>query len=272
MMTCPKCGFEQETSPECIKCGIVIEKWLQKTRQNAFAKDESENTKQTLFETTTEPVPQNPISAIKGWFFGSKEHVLSHKAVCLKWLRTIRDEVVHLVLLLFIVWLLYSGLLYLCRALWYLYVETPIGHRFVSHYTSSSDHIFELLDLNLFVLSIGLIAVALKTCLVTGAVCKILSITRYFYLPAGLIARIFFWGFICSALTSYNVRNSFDMNWPTAFLLGLAPSLSVFGSCFEFTSELLPELSTILNIKTFEIIKSAKRLLTNKERRGKLGI
>lgn len=32
-MKCPKCGFEQSDNKECIKCGIVIEKYLEKQRR-----------------------------------------------------------------------------------------------------------------------------------------------------------------------------------------------------------------------------------------------
>ncbi len=32
-MICPKCGLEQEQSPECIKCGIIIEKFQKVLKQ-----------------------------------------------------------------------------------------------------------------------------------------------------------------------------------------------------------------------------------------------
>lgn len=40
-MKCPKCGFEQsETNTECIKCGIIYEKYL-KRQESAFHSDET---------------------------------------------------------------------------------------------------------------------------------------------------------------------------------------------------------------------------------------
>jgi hypothetical protein len=41
-MICPKCGFEQEQSPECIKCGIIIEKYQKVLKQEEEAKDRTE--------------------------------------------------------------------------------------------------------------------------------------------------------------------------------------------------------------------------------------
>ncbi len=213
MIVCPKCGFEQEQSPECAKCGIIMAKWQKTAEQSIVAKAKS------------------PFR---------------------KWARTIRDETVHLIFVLFIVWLLYTGLLHMCRALWYLYVETPLGHGFVSYFPSTSHRIYELLDMNLFLLSVDVIVVASVTSLVTGAACQILSITRRFFLPMGLVGQIFFWGSLCSAFTSGIVRISYDTEWLTSFLMGLAPTLGIFRSCFELTSELLPELGRILDIKTLK--------------------
>ena len=254
MLICPKCGFQQQQSPECIKCGIVIEKWVEKKKENAVTKDGSRNTNQTLFETVKQLFPRHLISVINRYVWGWKKQIPTGKNLGFKWLRRALDGLIQLLLLLCATWLGYSALLYVCRALWNLYIETPVGRTFVSHYSSSAHSIFEVLNLNLFQLSFSLNVVALKTCLVIGAVCQICSITRYFYLSRGLIARIFFWGFLCSALTCYNMWNSLDMNWRTCFVLCLAPSLSLFGSCFKFTSELLPEFSTILNIKRLKTL------------------
>ena len=36
-MTCPKCGFKQPKSVDCIRCGVVVEKFLERRKQEADA-------------------------------------------------------------------------------------------------------------------------------------------------------------------------------------------------------------------------------------------
>ena len=190
--------------PECVKCGIgiVVERWGAKKRENAGTEDGSKNTNQALFGTVKQVFHRPLVAAVPA----IKKYVF-------RWLRRALDGLIQLLLLLCVTWLGYSALLYACKALWNLYIETPVGRGFVSHYSSSAHFIFEVLNLNLFQLSFSLNVLALKACPVIGAVCQISCITRYFYLSRGSIARIFFWGFLCSALTCYNIRNSLDINW-----------------------------------------------------------
>jgi hypothetical protein len=42
MFTCPKCGFRQEQSEQCLRCGIVIEKYVERTHHTSEWKPRSE--------------------------------------------------------------------------------------------------------------------------------------------------------------------------------------------------------------------------------------
>jgi len=192
--------------------------------------------------------------ASKSPFFIDKKYLLEAKKVCSKWLRKVLDRSIQLLILFIVACLGYAALLYLAQIGWSLYLETPVGSRFVLYNRELARTIAGLLHLNPLSQSLKLSVIALEMCLLTGAVCQVCLITRYFYQARGLFSRIFFWGLLCAALTAYRVYTALNMPWHTAFVLGLPPSLSLFTACFNFTSELLPELSTIFSIKRFKTL------------------
>ncbi len=54
-MNCPRCGFEQEASTECVSCGIVFEKWEARQQEKAEAVEEERATND---DTEAPPTPE----------------------------------------------------------------------------------------------------------------------------------------------------------------------------------------------------------------------
>lgn len=138
-------------------------------------------------------------------------------------------------------------LLYLCKIIWYTYMATPIGKQYMVFFAGRSQAVTYILSNNLVIFSIRLTLSAFTTCLLVGAVCQVLHITRYLYMSRGFFGRIVFWGLPLTAVAAYCAQFAFEIEfWPTAVILFFVPTLCVFTGCFKYTTELLPEIEDVI--------------------------
>ena len=170
----------------------------------------------------------------------------------LVWLHNIVERFIQLLIVIFVTWLGYLIFLYMVNMMWTLYLETPLGKGFVSYYAERAQSISKVLEMDFIKLSLNITFIALKTCLFTGAICQVFFITRYFFLPRGLLSKIFFWGLLLSGLTSYFVGNVLGLDLKSAFILSIFPSVILSGYCFDFTSRLLPEITTMFDATAYK--------------------
>jgi hypothetical protein len=159
------------------------------------------------------------------------------------WLRLLWGKSVDLALTSVVTVVLYAGLLYLVNFFWMVYIETPVGKRFVAHHVADIAVIEGLRGENFFLLSLGVILAFIAACLVFGAVSRVFLLLRYFHEGRGFLYRLILWGIPCAGLTAVAISRAYEIGLVASFLFGVGPSMALFDKCLRFTPGLLPEIS-----------------------------
>jgi len=185
------------------------------------------------------------------------------KNAAFDWLRLLWRKIVRLAFSSAIAVVLYTGLLYILNLFWMLYIETPVGKRFLALHVIDIKAIEDLRAGNFLMLSLEIILIVLMVCLVFGAVCQVFSLIRYFYEGRGLLYRLTVWGIPCVVLTAAAISRTFEIGPVASLLLAVVPAMVLFQGCLRFTPGLLPEISTLIGGIAALVQKGL-----NKERRG----
>ena len=176
---------------------------------------------------------------------------------------------IRAILLLFTTIAVSIGLLYFCEMLWYIYILTPVGKRFVTMSTGTSQVIFKILRIDFVSMSIEVTIAAFTICMLISAICQVLYIARYLYLPRSFFGKIALWGLPLAAAVATRIQHIYGFeDWSTAYAVAFVPTLCVFAGCFKFTSELLPEIGDLIRkaaLISKQIIKFFQTNETKKE-------
>jgi hypothetical protein len=185
------------------------------------------------------------------------------KSAVFEWLRLLRSKSVELVFASGATVILYAGLLYLANLFWLLYIETPVGKRFLALHIVDASSIEGIRAENFLMLSLEVILTVLTVCLVFGAVSQVFLLHRYFFEGRGFFYRLIIWGIPCVALTALAISRTYETGPVASSFLAVVPTMVLFHSCLRFTPGLLPEIYTVIG---GIIVRIRKGL--NKERRG----
>lgn len=181
------------------------------------------------------------------------------KNAVFEWLRLLWSKTVGLAFASGVTVVLYAGFLYLVNIFWMLYLETPIGKRFLSLHIVDMRAIEDLRAENFLMLSLEVILIVLTVCLVFGAVSQAFLLIRYFHEGRRFFYRLIVWGIPCVALTSVAIFRTYEIGPVASFLLGVGPTMVLFQSCLRFTPGLLPEISTVIGGAADLVQKGLKR-------------
>ncbi len=168
------------------------------------------------------------------------------KNAVFEWLRLLWSKSVRLAFASGVTVILYTGLLYLVNLLWMLYIETPMGKRFLDLHIVDVRAIEDLQAENFLMLSLEVILTVLMVCLVFGAVSQVFLLIRYFHEGRRLFYRLIVWGIPCAALTAVAISGTYEIGPVASLFLGVVPTMVLFQSCLRFTPGLLPEISTVV--------------------------
>ena len=161
------------------------------------------------------------------------------------WYRTLMYSLMELAILFAATVVIFGAVVTFLKALWYCYLQTPVGRKFVSGTTVLKNQtLAELLNKDLVYFSVEIAGATLIACLIAGAVCQMLAIRRFFYEGRGVGNRLV-WLFVFSVASAYHLVKTSHFNFSTALALCILPSLCMFTTCLKISANLLPELTPV---------------------------
>ena len=131
-------------------------------------------------------------------------HFLTQTNPYFRYIRKIWDIMIRAILLLLITAAVNMVLLYFFKMLWYTYVLTPVGQRFVTTSTETSLVILGILRVDFLSFSIKVTIAAFIICMLISTICQLFYIARYFYLSRSFFGKIAIWGLpLAAAVATY---------------------------------------------------------------------
>lgn len=159
------------------------------------------------------------------------------------WIRQLIYSLIEIVILFTATAVLIGILLSFLEALWYIYLQTPVGIKYTTNPARTTTHVLtQLFQKDLFLFSLEIAVVALVACLTTSFVCQVLALHRYFYVGRGLINRII-WLMLFSAATGFELTHRCQVDLQVALGVAIVPNLCLFPACLKISARILPELT-----------------------------
>lgn len=172
------------------------------------------------------------------------------------WLRELIYSVLEVMILFTVTSVLVGILLSSLEALWYLYLQTPVGIKYTANPTRLSPHLLtQLFSQDLFLFSVEVAVAALTACLAISTAFQILALRRYFYVGRGMLNRIVVL-VLFSAAAGFKLAHAGSIDLPVAIGVSIIPSLCLFPSCMNISARILPEVTPRKIIKLFINVKN----------------
>ena len=266
MLICLHCNFEQNRAAECVRCGIIIDKYRDKkpppsseqaeTRpgkaESADLSPAEEISEKTITDYTW--LLQKIIPSKLEYLF---RNIFTRRNPFYKYLANFLDVIIQAGLLVLATTIICIVFMYMCKMTWSVYIATPVGKKFLNMFPVKAQNIVDILNRELIFFSIQLTLKAFIICLVTSALCQVFHIARYLYQPRGFVMKVILWGLPLTALVAIHIQDAFGLKQlGPAYVVALVPTLCVFSGCFKFTYELLPEIGALIE-KSIQIATQA---------------
>jgi hypothetical protein len=163
-------------------------------------------------------------------------------AKVLKFFRKLLGTITEIILLIAFTVVAYVIILYFVKLWWVLFSTTHVGQAYADMFSKSYRITEDIFSRDIINLAANLTLTSFIVCLVTGALCKFLHITRYFYSALGFFGRIFFFGLPLTYIVAVYMLYTDDFGQiDTAFTVAAVPTLCVFTGCFRLAEEYVPE-------------------------------
>ncbi len=187
-----------------------------------------------------------------------RQHLQQATRAIKSWFRHLINSLIEIIILFTATAVLIGILLSFMEALWYLYLQTPIGIRYTASLSGTSLHPFnQLIEKDLFMISFEIARAALAACLIISAICQILALRRYFHEGRGLLNRVF-WLSLFSAAAAYILTQTIWIDLQIAFMVMIVPCLCLNSACLKISKRLLPELTPFAIMEIIRRIRDAR--------------
>ena len=267
-ISCPRCGHSQMKSPECVKCGIIIEKYLKKNLQanevsNPQTKspvediapagsENPENFLRRILSTLFSKLAPHLPAPIKSFTEKIRNHILSLKrlkGIAGKYISKCFDSVLDLGMYLLVTMVLNGFLFFLAKLTWRGYLTTPVGKNFVLLYPDITADITRIFRNDWFFLTDIIIEICVLLFFIT-CLCQLFLISRFVFYRGEHIRNIIFSGIPMILMAGYWVGGRYGIDLYTACFFSILPVLCLYQLCFSITGKLIPEISDILKAVT----------------------
>jgi tetratricopeptide (TPR) repeat protein len=164
----------------------------------------------------------------------------------LEYFRKLARTFVEIILLIICTAVACICILYMAKYLWFIFTASPVGEEYAGLFLESCRTTNDVLSRNFIRLAINLTLTSFAICLIIGIICKFFLITRYLYSARGYLVRIIFFGLPLTYIVAFYMRYTGDFSHiDTAITVAVLPVLCVFGGCFSFADEFVPDLVDI---------------------------
>jgi len=169
------------------------------------------------------------------------------KKFCRLYCREVWETSIRAILLLISTAVLSLVVLYFYSILWHIFRMTYSGVKFIELHPEADSVISNIVNNDLIEISIHTTFSAFTICIIICSICRLSYITRYFYYPFDIIAKLFFWGLPLSLVVSMYINDQFQFeHWLYTLPVTIVPTLCVFTYCFKFSEILLPEIGDVI--------------------------
>ncbi|MGD2185719.1 MAG: hypothetical protein PVI71_06310 [Desulfobacterales bacterium] len=161
------------------------------------------------------------------------------------WYRNLIYSLIEIMILCAASTVIFITVVSFLKALWHLYLQTPVGRKFVSGGSVlANPTLAELLSKDLILFSVEVTATTLIASLIIAAISQVLAARRIFYEGRGLANRLM-WILLFITVSAHILTVRSQVDFPTAMGLSILPSLCMFTTCLTICARLLPELTPI---------------------------
>ncbi len=167
------------------------------------------------------------------------------------------NNAIQALFLVVLAWILCVVLLYITDMMWNLYLQTPMGSRFVRAFPEESTAIDHLFSYDTIYLGMDLVRFSFLICIGSAFICRSLHISRHFYYSMTLPARFVIWGGGLAAVMTYLISMEYGFHsYVLTFLICLIPTELFLVYSFRYADDTLPEFGDIVSF----IIRTVKLL------------
>jgi len=188
-------------------------------------------------------------------FFGRRNSVI-------RYIYKVLNTAIEAFFLIFATWFICFILMYLADIMWRLYLETPMGNKFLTLFHPKAQTIAEIFEMDHLYFTIELTVASFAICLVLGAVCHFLHISHYLYHSRGFLGKLLFWGIPLTAVVAYYIKNAYGFSdWEVSCAITVVPTYLLFISCFTYSQSLLPEAGEVIDAVVLNVKKIYRFIL-----------